>query len=504
MSHLSHYFLGVDVSTTASKALIIDDLGQVLTTHSRPHRLSTPRPLWSEQTPEDWAEASFGAIRAALADLPPGVRVEAIGLTGQMHGLTTLDSDGKPVRPAILWNDQRSAAQCESLTAQIGAEKLYRLIGSRLLPGFTIPKLIWIREHEPEAYARIASILLPKDYVRWQLSGARVTDVADGSGIGLVDVAKRAWSDELIRAWEVPRQWLPELCESTAICAKVSASGAAATGLIEGTPIVGGAGDQPAQAVGSGIVAAGQASVTVGTSGVVFAAADRYAPEPEGRLHTFCHAIPGSWFSMGVMLSAAGSLRWFHDTFTPDASYETLSERAAESPAGSLGLLFAPYLSGERHPHPDPLARGAFVGLTAQHTLAHCVRAVMEGVAFGMRDNFELFRAQGLRPASAALSGGAANSPVWRQIMAEVLGIPLYTVNTTEGAAFGAAILGAVGVGAFPDVPTACAQMIRPELQIKAESDGVTLYERLYASYREVYPALRTLNVELSALTVEQ
>lgn len=497
---MPHYFLGLDVSTTASKALVIDETGQVLTTHSRPHRLSTPRLLWSEQAPEDWAEASFGAIRAALADLPPTMQVEAIGLTGQMHGLTTLDANGKPVRPAILWNDQRSGAQCESLTAQISAKKLYQLIGSRLLPGFTIPKLIWIRENEPEAYARIASILLPKDYVRWRLSGARVTDVADGSGIGLMDIARRTWSDELLRAWGVPQAWLPELCESTAICAKVSAAGAAATGLPEGMPIVGGAGDQPAQAVGSGIVTAGQASVTVGTSGVVFAAADRYVPEPEGRLHTFCHALPGAWFAMGVMLSAAGSLRWFHDTFAPETSYEALSEQAAIAPPGSLGLLFAPYLSGERHPHPDPLARGAFVGLTAQHTLAHCVRAVMEGVAFGMRDNFELFRAQNLRPESAALSGGAANSPVWRQIMADVLGIPLYTVNTTEGAAFGAAILGAVGVG-LSDVPTACAQMVRTELRIEPESDNVARYERLYATYREVYPALRSVNVALAAQT---
>ncbi len=500
---MPHYFLGLDVSTTASKALIIDETGRVLTTHSRPHRLFTPRPLWSEQDPEDWAEASFGAMRAALADLPEGTAIDAVGLTGQMHGLTTLDAEGKAVRPAILWNDQRSAAQCESLTAQVGAEKLYRLIGSRLLPGFTIPKLVWIRENEPEAYARIASFLLPKDYVRWRLSGARVTDVADGSGIGLVDVARRVWSEELIQTWNVPRGWLPDLCESTAVCAHVNAEGAAATGLAVGTAIVGGAGDQPAGAVGSGIVAAGQASVTVGTSGVVFAAADRYTPEPDGRLHTFCHALPGAWFAMGVMLSAAGSLRWFHDTFTPDMSYETLSDRAAESPVGAGGLLFAPYLSGERHPHPDPLARGAFVGLTAQHALPNLVRAVMEGVAFGMRDNFELFRAQGLRPESAALSGGAANSPVWRQIMAEVLGIPLYTVNTTEGAAFGAAILGAVGVGAFPDVPTACAQMIRPELRIEPEADRVALYERLYATYRTMYPALRELNVALSGIENE-
>ena len=415
-----------------------------------------------------------------------------------MHGLAALDADHKPVRPAMLWNDQRSAAQCDALTEQIGANRLYTLIGSRLLPGFLLPKLVWIRDNEPEVYARIASVLLPKDYVRLHLSGTAVTDVADGSGIGLMDVAARTWSAELLDAWHIPRSWLPDLIESTAICATVSAEAAAATGLIAGTPIVGGAGDQPAQAVGSGIVAAGQSSVTVGTSGVVFAAADHYAPEPEGRLHTFCHAIPDQWFAMGVMLSAAGSLRWFHDTFAPDSDYERLSELAAEVPRGAHGLLFAPYLSGERHPHPDPLARGAFVGLTTRHTLADCVRAVMEGVAFGLRDNFDLLRAQGIAPGSAAVSGGAANSPVWRQILADTLDLPLYTVNTTEGAAFGAAILGAVGIGAFADVPTACAQLVHTVDQITPQPEDVAFYKQQHALYTQLYPALRSLNAQLS------
>jgi len=491
-------FIGLDVSTTASKAILIDMDGRVIATHSRPHDLSTPQPLWSEQDPASWVTASFTALRALVADLPIGGTVAAIGLTGQMHGLTALDSAGNPVRPAILWNDQRSAAQCDLLTAQFGAEALYKLIGSRLLPGFTLPKLIWVRENEPEVYARIASILLPKDYVRYRLSGVRATDVADASGIGLMDIARRAWSDDLLRVWDVPRAWLPELYESTAICATLSAEAAAAIGLPPGTPIVAGAGDQPAGAVGGGIVAPGQASATVGTSGVIFAAADRYSPEPDGRLHTFCHALPGAWFAMGVMLSAAGSLRWFHDTFTPDRSYEALSDLAAEAPPGSRGLLFAPYLSGERHPHPDPLARSAFVGLTTRHGLAECVRAVMEGVAFGMRDNFELLRATGVQPESAALSGGAAVSPVWRQIMSDTLNVPLYTVNTTEGAAFGAAILAAVGVGAFPDVPTATAQLVhRVGEPIVPDADQVAATNQRYALYRAIYPALRDLNRQL-------
>jgi xylulokinase len=491
------YFLGLDVSTTASKALIIDENGTVIAAKSQSHAISTPQPLWSEQDSDEWVQASFAAIRTVLAALPAGETVAAIGLTGQMHGLTALDANNKPVRPAMLWNDQRSAAQCDALTAQVGAEKLYQLIGSRLLPGFLLPKLVWIRDNEPEVYARIASVLLPKDYVRFHLSGARITDVADGSGIGLMDIAARAWSPELLDVWQIPRAWLPELVESTTVCTYVSAEAAAATGLVAGTPIVGGAGDQPAQAVGGGIVAAGQSSVTVGTSGVVFAAADRYAPEPDGRLHTFCHAIPGQWFAMGVMLSAAGSLRWFHDTFAPETDYETLSDLAAESPRGSLGLLFAPYLSGERHPHPDPLARGAFIGLTTRHTMAHCVRAVMEGVAFGLRDNFDLLRAQGIQPESSAVSGGAANSPVWRQILADTLNVPLYTVNTTEGAAFGAAILAAVGIGAFPDVPTACAKLVHKVDRIDPQPEGVGIYDHQHVLFDEIYPTLRKLNAQL-------
>lgn len=493
----NHYFIGIDVSTTASKALVIDEQGTVVASQSYPHDLSTPRALWSEQDPENWWEATSHAVRDVLQQVPAD-QIAAVGLTGQMHGLTILDTHGHPLRPAILWNDQRSGAQCTAITEKVGPQRLYQMIGSSMLPGFTAPKLLWLRKNEPEVYEQIEQILLPKDYIRYRLSGAYVIDVADGSGIGLMDIAKRGWSDEMIAAFDFPRRWLPDLCESSEVCAYVSEAGATATGLKVGTPIVGGAGDQPAQAVGSGIVSNAQVSLTVGTSGVVFASTDHYAPEPAGRLHTFCHAIPGVWFSMGVMLSAAGSLRWLHDELTPNLSYEELSERAATVPRGASGLIFVPYLSGERHPHPDPLARGAFVGLTLRHGLSHMVRAVMEGVTFGMRDNLELLRAQGTHPAAAAVSGGAANSPVWRQLMTDIMGMPLYTVNTTEGAAFGAAILASVGVGAWPDTPTACAHLVHKVDEILPDPTGVADYERLYPAFRGIYPALKVTNAALA------
>ncbi len=486
---MPRYFIGIDVSTTASKALAIDEQGTVIASQSYPHDLSTPRPLWSEQDPENWWQATSHALRDVVQKTPAD-QIAAVGLTGQMHGLTSLDANGKPLRPAILWNDQRSGPQCAAITEKVGANHLYQHIGSMLLPGFTAPKILWLRENEPEIYRQIKHVLLPKDYIRFRLSGAYVTDVADGSGIALMNIARRKWSDHMLAAFDIPRAWLPDLCESPEVCATVNEAGAAETGLKVGTPIVGGAGDQPAQAVGSGIVLRGQTSLTVGTSGVAFTATDEYVPEPEGRLHTFCHAMPGAWFYMGVMLSAAGGLRWLHDELAPKTSYDDLSALAASVPPGSLGLLFAPYLTGERNPHPDPFARGAFVGLTLRHGLAHMVRAVMEGVAFGMRDNLELLRAQGVRPQSAAVSGGAANSPVWRQLMTDIMAMPLYTVNTTEGAAFGAAILASVGAGAWPDVPSACAQLVRKVDEIQPHPEGVAAYERLYPLFRGLYPAL--------------
>lgn len=493
------YFVGIDVSTTASKALVIDMQGNVIASQSHPHGLSTPRPLWSEQDPDDWWKATSQALRDITAKVP-AERIAAIGLTGQMHGLTTLDEAGRPLRPAILWNDGRSGPQCQHLTEQIGAQKLWTIIGGRLQSSFTVTKLVWLRENEPEIYRQIRHILLPKDYARYKLSGAFVCDVADGSGISLMDIAKRTWSDELLAAWDIPRSILPELCESIDVSARVSEEAAAQTGLKAGTPIVGGAGDQPAGGVGNGIVEPGQVSLTVGTSGVAFVSARTYQPQPNGALQHFCHAIPGAWFYMGVVLSAGGSYRWFIDELAQGKSYDELDRMAAGVPRGSGGLLFAPYLTGERNPHPDPLARGAFVGLTLRHGLAHMTRSVMEGVAFGMRDNVELLRELGLKPSEAVIGGGAANSPIWRQMMTDIMGIPLYTVNTTEGAALGAAILAAVGVGAYPDVPTACKEIVRKETITDPDPTGVAEYERLYPLYRDLYPALKDNFAALSGV----
>lgn len=492
------YFIGIDVSTTASKVLVVDELGTVITVESSGHDLSTPRPLWSEQEPQQWWQATSAALRAALKKVSPD-DIAAIGLTGQMHGLTTLDKNGNPLRPALLWNDQRSGAQCEEITEKIGAEKLYQIVGTRMLPGFTLPKLMWVRDNEPEIYKQIAHILLPKDYVRYRLSDALVVDVADGSGLAMMDIGKRTWSDEVLAAADVPRDWLPLLCESQEVCTYVSEAGAAATGLRVGTPIVGGAGDQPAGGVGNGIVEMGQASLTIGTSGVAYAVSDRYAPEPDGRLHTFCGPMPGTWFHMGVMLSAAGGLRWLHDELAPDKSYDEINQMVEGVPRGSLGLLFAPYLTGERNPHPDPLARGAMVGFTLRHGLAHMFRAVMEGVSFGMRDQLELLRGLGVQPADAVVSGGAANSPVWRQLTTDIMGIPLYTVNTSEGGALGAAILAAVGAGSYPDVPSACKAMVRRVDTVEPDPAGVAEYERLYPIFSGLYPALKDSFAALAA-----
>jgi xylulokinase len=494
---MARYFIGIDVSTTASKALAIDETGQVIAVKSYSHDLSTPRPLWSEQDPENWWAATSSALRDLLKEISPD-DVAAVGLTGQMHGLTSLNADGKPLRPAILWNDQRSVAQCAQITEIVGAQRLYKLIGSILLPGFTAPKILWLKQNEPEVFNQIAHVLLPKDYVRFRLTGAYVADVADGSGFGVMDIATRTWSDELIAAYDFPKAWLPALCESQEVSAYVNEAGAAATGLRVGTPVVGGAGDQPAGGVGSGIVERNQVSLSVGTSGVACAVSADYTPEPDGRLHTFCGPIPGTWFHMGVMLSAAGGLRWMHDEFAPNLSYDDLNTMVETVPRGSLGLLFAPYLTGERNPHPDPLARGAFVGFTLRHGLAHMARSVMEGVAFGMRDQLELLRSQGVHPTEAVISGGATRSAVWRQMFTDIIGLPLYTINTTEGAAFGAAILAAVGVGAYPDVPSACRAMIRRVDTTYPDPAGVAEYERLYPAFKGVYPALKTTFAQLA------
>ncbi|TVR20692.1 MAG: xylulokinase [Anaerolineaceae bacterium] len=493
-------FMGIDISTTSAKALIINEKGDVIATGSVPQPISHPRPLWSEQNPADWWDGVSRAIREALDSAGiTGERIAAIGMTGQMHGLVMLDSDGEVLRPSILWNDQRTQAQCDWMTERIGAERLIQLTGNRALTGFTAPKLLWVREHEPDIYARCAHILLPKDYIRYKLTGVYATDLAGASGTSLLNVAERDWSTEVTDALEIPREWLPPVHEGTAITGEISAEAAALTGLHAGTPVVGGGGDQAAGAVGMGCVAPDIIGVTVGTSGVVFAPLDRYAYEPDGRLHAFCHAVPGAWHFMGVMLSAAGSLQWARDTIAPDIAFDALLEEAETAPAGSEGLLFLPYLSGERTPHPDPNARGAFIGLTARHTRAHMIRAVLEGVAFGLKDSFALIAAAGLPDTyTVRISGGGAKSPLWQSIIADVLGAPLVNVNTPEAGAFGAALLGAVGVGAFADVPSACAATIQTGHRVEPSPAGVALYSRLHARYQSLYPVLSDLFAQMA------
>jgi xylulokinase len=497
------YLMGIDVSTTGVKALLVDEQGQVTGTASTELPISTPKPLWSEQDPADWWHGALTSIRQVLADTAVKAdQVVAIGLTGQMHGLTLLGQAGGILRPAILWNDQRTGAQCDEIRARVGKQRLIEITGNDALTGFTAPKILWVRENEPQVFAQARQVLLPKDYVRFKLTGVYATDRAGAAGTLLVDIKTRDWSPEVLEALDIPSDWLPPTHEGPEITGHITAEAARATGLKAGTPVVGGGGDQAAQATGVGAVQPGIVALTLGTSGVVFASTGQPFIDPEGRLHAFCHTSPGRWHLMGVMLSAAGSLRWYRDTLAPGVDFDALLEPAAEVPAGSEGLLFLPYLTGERTPHPDPLARGAFVGLTVRHTEAHLTRAVLEGVAYGLRDSFELIKAAGLAEISQVrVSGGGARSPLWRQVLADVFGVELATVNTTEGAAYGAALLAGVapGVGLWPDVDAACQATVR--------QTGVTLprpamapkYEGGYQLYRQLYPALRDISHALSS-----
>ncbi len=498
----SDYLLGVDVSTTGVKALLVDAQGQVLASATAPHASFAPHPLWSEQRPHDWADGAVAAIHAVLrAADTPGERVAAIGLTGQMHGMVALDAAGEVVRPAILWNDQRTGAECDEIRQRVGRRRLIEISGNDALTGFTAPKMLWTRRHEPDAYARIRHLLLPKDYLRYRLTGAYAMDKADGSGTLLFDLARRDWSPELLAALEIPPEWLPPTFEGPETTGVVSVAAAEATGLRAGTPVVAGGGDQAAQAVGVGAVTPGVLALTLGTSGVIFATTDTPMIEPEGRLHAFCHAVPGKWHLMGVMLSAAGSFQWLRDTLAPDASFEALVAEAARAPAGSDGVLFLPYLTGERTPYPDPLARGAWIGLTARHTRAHMIRATLEGVAFGLRDMLALMRASGLAvPDRARVSGGGARSVLWREIVASVLQIELEAPQTTEGAAYGAALLAGVGVGAWRDVTAATSALAISDTTQPIAAD-VSRYDALYAQYSTLYTTLAPTMHALAAFS---
>ncbi len=488
-------FLGLDVSTTGAKALLIDASGAVMASATTPLALSTPHPLWSEQSPYVWWEGMVTSIRQALAEAGvSGAAVAAVGLTGQMHGLTLLDAQGEVLRPAILWNDQRTSAQCDEIRARLGGKaRLVQATGNDALTGFTAPKILWVREHEPDIYTRVAHILLPKDYIRYRLTGDYATDKAGAAGTLLMDIRTRDWSPEVLTALEIPTAWLPKTHDGPEITGVISAAGAEATGLRPGTPVVGGGGDQAAGAVGVGAVEPGIVGLVLGTSGVVFATTPEPFIEPNGLLHAFCHAIPGKWHLMGVMLSAAGSLQWYRDTLAPGMSFTDLLTPAANIPTGSEGLFFLPYLTGERTPYPDPLARGAFVGLTVRHTQAHLTRAVLEGVAFGLRDSFELLKAAGLTGIhQVRVSGGGAKSALWRQILADVLDSELVTVNTTEGAAYGAALLAGVGAGAWASAPEACTATVQVLETTTPQSEQVIRYAQHYPLYHSLYQTLKS------------
>jgi xylulokinase len=497
---MTTYLLGIDVGTTGSKALLIDADGAVKASATTEYPMFTPQPLWAEQNPADWWSATVTSIRRVLDQgSAQASQVAGVGLTGQMHGLVLLDGAGEVLRPCIMWNDQRTAAQCAAITRRVGAENVLRLTGNPVLPGFTAPKIAWVREHEPEVYARVEKVLLPKDYARYRLTGGFFSEVSDASGTSLFDVGRRQWSEEMLEALEIPRPWLPEVTESPVVSARVDARAAEETGLAQGTPVVGGGGDQAAQAVGTGIVEEGIVSATLGTSGVVFAASETYRVEPQGRLHAFCHAVPGTWHLMGVMLSAAGSFRWYRDTLgEPERAragesgrdaYDLLTEAAAAVPPGCEGLIFLPYLTGERTPHPDPNARGVFFGITLRHGKAHLTRAVLEGVSYGLRDSLELMRELGLSIEQVRASGGGARSSLWRQIMADVFDTGVVTVNVTEGAAYGAALLAGVGAGVYPTVGAACETAIRVTGRLEP-GPAASVYADFYPRYRALYPAL--------------
>jgi xylulokinase len=474
--------VGLDVGTSSVKGLAIDEEGAVVGVAERGYPLSTPRPGWSEQDPEDWWR---GAVE--VLDELDAASAAGIGLSGQMHGLVALDASDRPLRPAILWNDGRTQAQCDEIEERIGFERLVELTGNRALAGFTAPKLLWMAENEPELYGRIAHVLLPKDYVRLKLTDEHAIDVADASGTLLFDVAARAWSAEVLRALEIDREWLPAVFESPAV-----------SGVTHGgVPVAAGAGDQAAGALGVGVVAeGGPASVVLGTSGVVFAALDRYEHDPRARVHAFCHAVPDAWHAMGVMLSAAGSLQWLRETV--GGSYDDLLSGAARWEPGVEGLLFAPYLAGERTPHADPAARGAFAGLSLRHDRGALARAVLEGVAFGLRDALDLVADMShppRRPRVGRVSGGGGRSQLWLEIVASVLEMPLEATVVDEGAAYGAALLGGVAAGVWPDARTAVDRCVKVTRTIEPRADWVEPYAQARERFRGLYPALRPLQV---------
>lgn len=500
--------IGLDIGTSSVKALLVSSTGEVLKVSTPEYPFQTPKPLWAETDPKVWWEATKEAVRSLLEGIDPST-VSAIGLTGQMHGLVLLDEWGEVLRPCIMWNDQRSHQECEEITELVGSQKVLEITGNPVLAGFTAPKIRWVQKNEPDIFNKIAKVLLPKDYIRYKLTGEFFSDVSDASGTSLLNVGERKWSDEILEALGWNKDWLPEVTESTEMSANISGVGAEATGLPMGTRVAAGGGDCAAQAVGSSIVQEGRVSVTLGTSGVVFAQSDQYRVEPEGKLHAFCHAVPGKWHLMGVMLSAAGSFQWYKNNLGDLESkleeegggdaYEILTRKAATVPPGSDGLIFLPYLSGERTPYPDPYARGCFIGLSLRHKKEHLSRSVLEGVSFGLNDSLQLMKKLGIHPEEVQLSGGGTKSTLWKQMLADIFDAPCTMVNAREGAAYGAALLASVGSGQFEDVETACRTWIRKTETIDP-GQNAKIYQKNYTIYQGLYPQLKETFGQIASL----
>ena len=488
-------FLGIDVGTGGSRAVLIDTEGTLLASATVEHKpFASPEIGWAEQDARDWWRASAAAIRQVLAaeNVSPD-EIVAVGLSGQMHGAVFLDERDKVLRPAIIWCDQRTVEHCRKLTEKLAAEKLIKLVSNPALPNFTLTKMLWARENEPEIWNRTRSVLLPKDYVRLRLTGDKATDVSDASGTLMLDVQNRKWSGEMLAAVEINENLLPTLYESAEITGTISAECAAETQLKIGTPVVAGAGDNAAGAIGMGVVKVGAVSVTIGTSGVVFAVTDKPSIDLKGRIHTFCHAVPDRWHVTGVTQAAGLSLRWFRENFAESESYDDLVEAAAKISVGADDLLWTPYLMGERTPHVDSLVRASLIGLTASHTKAHVVRAILEGVAFSLRDSIEIFKELGIPIETTRLGGGGSRSPLWRQIQADVYGQKIETIAAEEGAAYGAALLAGVGAGNWKSIDEACAETISAAEIIEPDEKSIEILNHRYRAYQTIYPSLRAI-----------
>lgn len=505
------YLLGVDLGTSGTKTVLFDVNGQAIASETIEYPLHQPQNGWAEQAPEDWWDAARNTIRSVIEQ--SGVNaadIKGLGISGQMHGLVLLDADGNVLREAILWCDGRTQDECDEITNTIGRERLIQITANPALTGFTAGKILWVRKHEPELWAKVRHILLPKDYVRFKLTGEYASEMSDASGTNLLDVPNRCWSKEILDALNIDDNLMPRLTESSDVAGYITSEAAQVTGLIAGTPVAGGAGDNAAAAVGTGVVVEGKAFTTIGTSGVVFAHSDKVQIDPQGRVHTFCAAVPGAYTVMSCTLAAGLSLKWYRDTFCQaeiDAAkemdtdpYILMNQQAEKSPIGANRLIFLPYLMGERSPLLDSNARGAFIGLSAIHTRKDLLRAVMEGVTYSQRQNLDVLRQMHVAPETMLACGGGAKSPFWRKMMADVFNMPVKTVKNTEGPALGAAILAGVAAGIYKDIPSACAQVIRENEPLTPGTAEHNAYERVYSVYESLYPALKGAYGELAQL----